>query len=106
MSQPLVSVLIRTCQRPDVLKHALNSVKSQTYKNIQVVVVEDGENRSEDILKKEYSDLNYIYRATGHKVGRAEAGNLALKLANGEYLNLMILYKAQPDHLSPFYGSE
>ena len=89
MSQPLVSVLIRTCQRPDVLKHALNSVKSQTYKNLQVVVVEDGENRSEDILKKEYSDLNYIYRATGHKVGRSEAGNLALKLADGEYLNFL-----------------
>ncbi len=89
MSQPLVSVLIRTCQRPDVLKYALNSVKSQTYKNIQVVVVEDGENRSEDILKKEYSDLNYIYRATGHKVGRSEAGNLALKLADGEYLNFL-----------------
>lgn len=89
MSQPLVSILIRTCQRPDVLKHALNSVKNQTYKNIQVVVVEDGENRSEDMLKKEYSDLNYIYRATGHKVGRSEAGNLALKLANGEYLNFL-----------------
>lgn len=89
MSQPLVSILIRTCQRPDVLKHALNSIKNQTYKNIQVVVVEDGENRSEDILKKEYSDLNYIYRATGHKVGRSEAGNLALKLANGEYLNFL-----------------
>ena len=47
MNQPLVSIIIRTCQRPHVLERALNSVRKQTYKNIQVVIVEDGENKSE-----------------------------------------------------------
>lgn len=89
MRQALVSILIRTCQRPDVLRKALDSIKNQTYKNIQVIVVEDGENRSEDLLKKEYSELNYVYMATGQKVGRSKAGNLALKLADGEYLNFL-----------------
>lgn len=89
MRRPLVSILIRTCQRPDVLKNALNSVRNQTYKNIQAVIVEDGENKSEDLLKREYSDINYVYKATGQKVGRSKAGNLALELAEGEYLNFL-----------------
>lgn len=89
MSQPLVSILIRTCQRPYVLRNALDSIRNQTYRNIQVVIVEDGENKSERIIKGEYSDLNYVYQATIEKVGRSNAGNLALELATGDYLNFL-----------------
>lgn len=89
MEQPLVSIIIRTCQRPDILKNALDSVRNQTYKNIQVVIVEDGENKSEGFIKKQYADLNYLYRATGQKVGRSKAGNMALELATGVYLNFL-----------------
>lgn len=89
MKKPLVSVMIRTCQRPDVLYTALESVKNQTYENIQVVIVEDGENNSEELIKDRFSDLNYVYQATGQKVGRSKAGNLALELADGEYLNFL-----------------
>ncbi len=100
MSKPLVSVIIRTCQRPAVLKQALDSIRKQTYKNIQVIVVEDGKNVSERLLVRKYSDLNYVFRATDRKVGRSAAGNLALELAEGEYINFLddddILF---PDHI-------
>lgn len=89
MRQPLVSIIIRTCQRPDVLRLALDSVKNQTYPNVQAVIVEDGENASEEFLQREYKDLNYIYEATGTKVGRCAAGNRALELAEGEYFNFL-----------------
>lgn len=89
MKKPLVSIMIRTCQRPDVLNKALESVRNQTYENIQVVVVEDGENKSEELIKEKFSDLNYVYQATEQKVGRSRAGNLALELADGEYLNFL-----------------
>lgn len=89
MRKPLVSILIRTCQRPDVLKNALDSIRNQTYKNIQVVVVEDGENKSEGLLKDKFSDLNYVYLSTKQKVGRSKAGNIALELADGDYLNFL-----------------
>lgn len=89
MRKPLVSIIIRTCQRPDVLKNALESVRNQTYKNIQVVVVEDGENKSEKLLKDKFSDINYVYLATRQKVGRSKAGNIALELADGDYLNFL-----------------
>lgn len=84
-----VSVIIRTCNRPDVLKLALNSIKHQTYKNIEIVVVEDGENTSEDMIKDEYSDMNIKYKATMLKLGRSAVGNVGLSMATGEYFNFL-----------------
>ena len=89
MKQPLVSILVRTCQRPQILEYALDSIRKQTYKNIQTIVVEDGDNVSEKLLKNKFSDLNYVYKATIEKVGRAVTGNVALELADGEYINFL-----------------
>ncbi len=89
MQQPLVSVIIRTCQRPEVLKTALNSIREQTYKDIQVVIIEDGENKAEGMLATEFAGLDYIYEATGSKVGRCTAGNRGLELASGQYINFL-----------------
>ena len=37
----LVSVIISTYNRPQLLKRAINSVLKQTYKNIEIIVVDD-----------------------------------------------------------------
>jgi len=85
----LVSILVRTCRRPNVLRETLKSLENQTYKNIQVVIVEDGEPVSKEMIEKEFSTLNYIYHATEKKVGRCVVGNIALSLATGEYFNFL-----------------
>ena len=36
--KPLISVIIPTYKRPTYLKRAINSVKSQTYENIEIIV--------------------------------------------------------------------
>lgn len=87
--KPLVSVLVRTCGRPNVLREALISLRNQTYKNLEVVIVEDGKNVSEKMIKEEFSDLNILYKATGEKQGRCRVGNLAMENANGKYLNFL-----------------
>ena len=88
-NQPLVSVLIRTCGRPNVLRETLISVKKQTYQNIEVVIVEDGKNVSEKMIQDEFSDMNIKYEATGQKKGRCFVGNRAMQLATGKYLNFL-----------------
>ena len=87
--EALVSIIVRTCGKPDVLKNALLSIRSQTYPNIEVIIVEDGENISEHFLKSDFSDLNYVYHATGKRLGRTRAGNIGLSLATGVYLNFL-----------------
>ena len=87
--EPLVSIIVRTCGRPNVLRECLISLRNQTYKNLEVIVVEDGENKSENMIKEEFSDLNVIYKATIKKQGRCLVGNLGMQLANGKYLNFL-----------------
>ncbi|MEW9673279.1 glycosyltransferase family 2 protein [Ammoniphilus sp. 3BR4] len=87
--RPLVSIIVRTCERPSVLRETLISLRNQTYKNIEVVVVEDGPDVSRKLIEEEFSDLQIVYKATMEKVGRCVAGNMALDLASGKYLNFL-----------------
>ena len=84
-----VSVIVRTCGRPAVLRETLMSLRAQTYPNIEVVIVEDGPNVSEEMIRREFTDLNIIYQATGEKRGRCVNGNIAMRLATGDYLNFL-----------------
>lgn len=88
-STPLVSILIRTCDRPAWLRQALSSVAAQTYRPLEVIVVEDGPPNSESIVAEFASKLDIRYQATGERGGRSKAGNLALELARGDYLNFL-----------------
>lgn len=82
---PLVSVITRTYKgREEFLRQALISVKNQTYKNIEHIVVEDGGNTYVDFFKNN-DDFNNIKYITLSKVGRCVTGNAALKVAKGEY---------------------
>lgn len=83
-----VSIIVRTCNRPDVLKETLLCLRKQTYLNLEVIVVEDGENLSEELIK-EFSDLDIHYYYTGEKKGRAYVGNLGLEKASGHFLNFL-----------------
>ena len=87
--EPLVSIIVRTCGRPNVLRECLISLRKKKKKNLEVIVVEDGENKSENMIKEEFSDLNVIYKATIKKQGRCLVGNLGMQLANGKYLNFL-----------------
>lgn len=97
---PLVSVVVRTCSRPNVLRQTLQSLRFQTYRNFEVVVAEDGLPASETMIQQEFADLPVRYFATGQPVGRSKAGNLGLSAAKGEYCNFLddddYFY---PDHL-------
>lgn len=84
-----VSILVRTCGRPDVLRETLISIREQTYPNIEVVIVEDGPDVSRRMIESEFADLDIRYRATGEKKGRCVVGNLAMQMATGDYFNFL-----------------
>lgn len=86
---PLVSILVRTCNRPEMLREALISLRNQTYPNLEVVLVEDGPNGSQSMIEKEFSDLKIQYWHSQEKVGRCVTGNKALELAQGKYCNFL-----------------
>ncbi|MEG2525375.1 MAG: glycosyltransferase family A protein [Oscillospiraceae bacterium] len=86
---PRVSLITRTRNRPETLRKTLESLRHQTYKNLEIVVIEDGEPLCERMLKRDFADLEISYEATVENVGRAAAANRGFKRASGEYLNLL-----------------
>ncbi|MBN1883552.1 MAG: glycosyltransferase family 2 protein [Deltaproteobacteria bacterium] len=85
---PLVSIVIRTRERPDFLRDALQSVRNQTYQNVEVIVAEDRSDSSRDVIN-EFSDLDITHIMVGEPGGRCVAGNLAFARAKGKYINLL-----------------
>ncbi|MHC4123084.1 MAG: glycosyltransferase family 2 protein [Planctomycetota bacterium] len=82
--QPLVSAIIPTYNSAQYIKEALDSVFNQTYKNIEVIVVDDGStDDTREVLKPCLDKIRYIYKENS---GPASARNLGIKNAQGEYI--------------------
>jgi glycosyltransferase involved in cell wall biosynthesis len=79
----LVTVIIPTYNREEKLPDAIKSALSQTYKNIQVIVIDDGSvDKTEDLVKT-FPQVEYYYKKNG---GQASARNFGLKYAKGEII--------------------
>nr|WP_312158412.1 glycosyltransferase [Pantoea piersonii] len=90
---PLVSICITHHDRHHLLQQAIASVKSQTYPNIEVVIVDDGSVEEEshkflDLLEPDFNTRNWkIIRSSNNYLGAAR--NLAAKHATGDFLLFM-----------------
>ena len=63
MNKDLVSILIPTYDRPSYLRIALASAFNQTYKNIEVIVVDDSPNDLSKNICNEYgTKIKYYHR--------------------------------------------
>src|SRR3989304_6831314 len=82
----LVSIIIPTYNCQKYIRQAIESALAQTYKNIEIIVVDDG---SSDNTREEIDDLisekkiSYIYQANK---GLPGARNTGIKQSKGEYL--------------------
>lgn len=85
MSEPLVSVIIPTYNGEKYLEEALLSVFGQTYKNYEVIVVNDGSRTdgAAKICKKYQSRLKYIRQENR---GVSAARNAGIKMSLGDYV--------------------
>lgn len=89
MTIPEVSVIIPTYNRAGVLGRALRSVAAQTYKDYEVLVVDDGSTDDTKSVVQVWRDefnsaLKYIKYAENR--GGAAARNAGLQASRGEYI--------------------
>jgi len=89
-STPFFSVVIPAYNRPHSLRLALRSVVSQTFKDFECLVIDDGSKDAESI-KREVDALNDP-RFTYHRQsngGACKARNYGIRLARGGYIALL-----------------
>lgn len=89
--EPLVSIIIVNWNGSVVFKNCLDSLKNLTYKNWEVIVVDNGSSDgSEDLVKNVYiPKARYKLIKNRNNIGFAPANNQGLKLAKGKYILLL-----------------
>lgn len=81
---PKISVVIPFYERVDWLIEAIESVLIQTYRNYEIIVINDGSSENMASFVELYGDkINYIYKENG---GPGAARNKGIELAKGEYI--------------------
>lgn len=98
--EPMVSVVIPTRNRPDLLIRAIRSIKEQSYPYVEIIVVNDGGVDLESLLLWLAADAEIVYINFPVNQGVSAARNAAFKAAQGDiiaYLDDDDVF--MPDHL-------
>ena len=98
-AEPFFSVVVRTKDRPHFLRQALQSLSNQTYKQFEVIVVNDGDMNVQSLVQTFVPNLN-IRLIPQHHNGRSGALNTGIEEARSQWLTYLddddLVY---PNHL-------
>jgi glycosyltransferase involved in cell wall biosynthesis len=86
-NNPLVTIVIPVYNAAKYMREAIDSALNQTYKNIEIIVVNDGSKdngETEKIAKSYGNKIKYFAKENG---GVSTALNLAIKNMKGEYFS-------------------
>jgi glycosyltransferase involved in cell wall biosynthesis len=81
---PKISVILTAFNSEDFIRRSIDSVLNQTYKNYELIVVNDGSmDKTEEIVSTIYPDVKLIKKTNG---GPSSARNAGIGLAKGVYI--------------------
>ena len=97
MPEPLVSVIVATYRRDEVLRNALESLAKQSYQNIEIIIVDDNGNAEwnakvrsvTDAFGRRHPDAALTLIVNDPNQGAAKARNMGIAAAGGEYVTFL-----------------
>ena len=85
-----ISVIVPVYNVEKYLSQCLNSIIHQTYKNLEIILIDDGSTDSSGLICDNYSQkdkrIKIIHKSQG---GLSDARNAGLKIATGEYISFI-----------------
>ena len=81
---PLISVVIPCFNSEKFIRESVESVLNQTYKNIEIIVIDDGSDDSTPSILQEFSGFLTVLNQKNSGAGSAR--NAGLEASNGEYI--------------------
>lgn len=109
MSEPIVSIVIPCFNAQDFIEECIASAIGQSYRQIEVIVVDDGSiDHSGDIVRHSFPQVRIISQ---QNCGGGVARNVGMTLATGEYIQFLdaddvLLPTAIADKLAAIDDSE
>ena len=86
MSKELVSVIMPTYNRGYIIKRAIDSILSQTYENLELIIVDDFSTDNTENIINSYNDSRIIYIKLEKNMGANYARNVGFQNSNGKYI--------------------
>lgn len=83
---PTVSVIISTYNRAHMVGRAIRSVLGQTYRDFELIVVNDASTDHTDEVLNSFNDKRIRYVRFGENRGGPAARNTGIKMARGKYI--------------------
>lgn len=102
----LISLVIINYNNKSYLKRCINSIFNQTYKNLEIIFIDnESKDGSYDFMKEEYPSEDILLIRNEVNNGYAGAANQGIKLSKGKYV--MILNPdiiMEPDFIEKMHG--
>jgi len=86
LTQPLVSVVIATYNMGQYLPKAVDSILQQTWKNLEVIVVDDGSTDNTPEVMQSYSNDSRVSFIRNQNQGQPKAKNCGIKNTKGDFI--------------------
>lgn len=93
----MVSVVVATYRREESLNMALESLANQTYKNLEIVLVDDNGNAEwndkvsaiVNAFRKKFPNVFLTYIVNNPNQGSAKTRNIGIEAAHGQYVTFL-----------------
>lgn len=90
MDEKLISIIVPIYNVEKYLNGCINSVLKQTYKNIEILLIDDGSTDDSKIICDEYAKkdtrIKVVHKKNG---GLSDARNVGIEKANGKYITFI-----------------
>jgi len=86
MENPLISIIIPTYNVSDLLKLTIKSVLNQSYKNYEIIIIDDGSEDDTEEVVRNFNNEKISYFKLGHTGMPAKVRNKGIEEAKGEYI--------------------
>lgn len=89
--KPLVSIVIPNYNRASLLKGAIESIQNQTYRPVEIVIVDDAStDQSKHVIQQLSETYDHVsYEILPQNCGANYCRNVGVERANGEYISFL-----------------
>jgi teichuronic acid biosynthesis glycosyltransferase TuaG len=86
LNTPLVSAIVTTYNRANLIGETINSILKQSFKNFELLIVDDGSTDNTGDVINSFQDKRIVYIKSDNWGGPARPRNIGIKRAKGEYI--------------------